>query len=191
MTTTLTTRLIAIDVGPESSAYCFLEGGDIGTHAWVENAVMLEVIAASSSYSYTIVLESPQAQDRPLGKQLRDTIWWAGRFAERADACGCELVEAEERDVAFWLTGNRSANNPAILQSLKDAFGDKSEQRCPDCHCSGVEAGVRGPRKCSRCNGRKFLTVPGPLKGMNEHERSALAAAWWYWQKSQQQKATA
>lgn len=181
--------ITAIDVGPGRSAWCELRHGAIGKHGWIENEAMRHVIADANSS--VIVLESPQAQDRPLGKLLRDTIWWAGRFAERAEIYGYELVEAEERDVAFWLTGNRSAGNPAVLQSLKDAFGDKTEQRCPDCSGSGTEAGVRGPRKCSRCAGRKFLNVSGPLKGMNEHERSALAAAYWYFQKNSPRQATA
>ena len=184
--------ILGIDVGPERSAYCELtDARTIGRHAWVENSELLDFLVCDSTGH--VILESPQAQDRPLGKLLRDTIFWAGRFYECASACGRKVIEAEERDVAFWLTGNRSAGNPAVLQSLKDQFGDRAEIPCAACSMTGQMAGKRPGtfKQCERCKGEKFVVVAGPLKGMNEHERSALAAAYWYWQRTRERKATA
>lgn len=182
-------RLLAIDVGPQQSAYCELHDGAIGQHGWLDNDVLLSRIRGNAEPSYVTIIESPQAQDRPLGKMLRDTIWWAARFAEAIDSRGVEWHEAEERDVAFWLTGNRSANNPAILQSLKDVFGDKTQQPCDRCNSTGTVMGIKKPKKCPRCNGKNTVTIPSPLSALNEHERSALAAAHWYYMKQQSRKA--
>ena len=183
-------KILAIDIGPEFSAYCRLDSGNlIRGHNWFGNDAMLTYVREEHGRGSIAVIESPQAQDRPLGKLLRDTIWWAGRFAEALDSTGVEWHEAEERDVALWLTGNRSASNPAILQGLKDVFGDKTKQPCGECGSAGSVRGSRGLKKCPACKGNKFLTLPGPLAGMNEHERSALAAAWWYWKKHLEQRA--
>lgn len=192
--------IVGLDVGPAQSAYCTLategDGFKIGCHEWIDNCELLHRIRGGRFDWYVVILESPQAQDRPLGKLLRDTIWWAARFAEAIDFRTVEWDEAEERDVALWLTGNRNASNAAILQSLKDVFGDKRQVPCAVCNGSGKVAAVVGKLKgrffnCKECRGRGFTTEQGALHGLNEHERSALACAWWHWKRTQDRKATA
>jgi hypothetical protein len=171
------------------SAYCHLFDGTICECDWVENAELMTFIRHYPD-TFTLVMESPQAQDRPLGPQLRDTIIMAGRIIELASQRKIPLVEADERDVAFWLTGNRSAGNPAVLQALKDQFGESRERICNACNGTGVQPGVRRAttKKCVGCRGKLLIKEPGPLAGLNEHIRSALAAAWWYHQRTSKQR---
>ena len=169
-------RIVGVDLGPEFSAYTYLDGTAIVTHEYCHNRSLLETLRAGFPHAI-VALESPQAQDRPLGKMLRDTIILAGRVIEVLETRSISYKEVDERDVALWLTGNRSATNAAVRQSLLDRYGDKSQQPCADCRSTGKVQGVRGPKKCPACKGEKFIRVPGPLSGMNEHERSALAAA--------------
>lgn len=182
--------ILAIDLGPERSAFCYLIDGKIGVHDWVDNEVLLSDLCACDPDA--VVLESPQAQNRPLGKLLRDTIIMAGRVIEICYRRKLKLIEADERDVALWLTGNRSAGNPSVLQSLKDIFGEGRERVCNACNGTGVQPGVRKAttKKCVGCRGRSLVKEPGPLP-TNEHVRSALGAAWWFWKRTQERRDTA
>lgn len=179
-------KILAIDPGPEYTAFVFVNGLVIGARGWTKNENVLRHLREGSPRADLAkditIIESPQAQDRPLGKLLRDTILWTGRYIEALDRRLEAYREVDERDVALWLTGNRGANNGAVLQSLKDHFGDTQEKPCYNCDATGRVAGVRTTKNCPSCGGKKFLKIPGPLAGLNEHERSCVAAAV-YWQR--------
>lgn len=184
-------HLIGIDIGPEHSAFCELLDGAIGDHAWLANDKLLAMLRSGHADQLTAVIESPQAQSNPLGKLLRDTVLWCGRFIEAIDNRATPWVESDERDVRLWLCGSRGANNGALLQSLKDHFGDTRQEACGECQSTGQVTGTRGPKQCPCCKGRKFLKVPGPLHGLNEHERSGLAVALRHWQQLEDRRETA
>lgn len=170
--------ILGIDLGPTHSAYVYLSDGEIIETLWCENGKLIDLLRSGRLPSRVVALESPQPQDRPLGRLLRDTIVFAGRCIEILESRRANYLEVDERDVALWLTGNPSAGNPAIRQSLLDRYGDKSQQPCSECRSIGHVAGKSGrPKKCQACKGEKFIRVPGPLAELNEHERSALAAA--------------
>lgn len=181
-------KYLGIDPGYQYTGYCELIDGAIGEHGWIPNDTMLGMLRQGYADDATAVIESPQAQDRPLGKQLRDTIWWAGRFVEAIDNRATPYQECEERDIALWLTGSRSADNSALKQALKDHFGDATQQPC-ECR-TGFVPGARGQKRCPSCKGEKFLKLPGPLHGLNEHELSALGATLCVWRKAEHQRVT-
>ena len=168
-------NILACDPGPERTGWCELHDGVIGPHGWDANDEVLLVLR--NGMTELFVIESPQAQDRPLGPALRNTIWWTGRYIEALDSRGETWREVEEREIACWLTGSSSPDNSAIKQELKNIFGDKRQVVCTACEGTGQIPGKRGQRSCPTCAGKKFKTVPGPLNGMNEHELSALAVA--------------
>lgn len=175
-----TKSILGLDLGPEHSAYTVLHGAVIGDHAWIGNERFLDLLRGDLAVGQLTVLESPQPQDRPLGRMLRDTIVLAGRVIEIFKLRGLPLVEVDECDARCWLCGSRSSNNSALRQALLDEFGDTRQVPCGDCNSTGAAAGARGPKKCPTCKGSKFVRIPGPLSRLNEHERSALAAALYY-----------
>lgn len=170
--------LLGVDPGPASTGYCELRAGCIGRHGWIPNAQARNMLYLDDkrTHDYRVVIESPQAQDRPLGPDLRNTIFWAGRLLEAAIANGRDVREVEERDVSLWLTGN-GGTNVGVKIALKNQFGDTRHESCAECQATGQVPGVRGPKKCPRCSGARQIRVPSPLAGFTEHELSALAAA--------------
>lgn len=183
-------RILAIDPGPKHSGHAMLTNGQIEKSGWSLNPQVLLSLRCPP-IADVVVIESPQAQDRPLGKLLRDTIWWAGRFAEALDRANWDWREAEEPTVRLWLVGNPSASNSALLAALKEHFGNGAEVECHACHGIGKVAGARGDKKCTTCKARGTMTMPGPLAGRNEHERSAIAVALWQWQQMSRRREAA
>ena len=185
------TKLFAIDPGPERSAYCALFDGQIVEHDWIDNeSMVLKLRNGFNAFHY--VLESPQAQDRAFGKLFRDTVIWAGRFIEAIECRGWPLREVDERDVRTWIVGSRTATNAALYQALKDYFGDTSDQPCGQCTDGQVPGKRAGTfKKCGACKGERFRRVPGTITKLNEHERSAVAAALYVWQKSAEERRSA
>lgn len=187
-----TNLILGIDPGPEMTATCCIDDkANILSPRWIANEMLLTGIREGMADCGTVLIESPQAQDRPLGKQLRDTIWWAGRFAEALDQRGLTWIEAEEYDVRLWLTGNQCGNNAALFAALKQRFGDKQTVKCERCIGGGKIAGSRGLKNCQHCKGRGMTTIAGPLAGLNEHVRSALAVAVWHWERTRRERRTA
>ena len=170
--------LIALDPGPERTGWCELHDGVIGSHGWDANAVVLRSVRGCiAEDDYLTVIESPQPQDNPLGPALRNTILWAGRYIEALEYNRAKYKEVDERDIRAWITGSRTGDNAALKQELKNIFGDKRQEPCGVCRAEGTVSGKRGAIKCKCCGGRKYVTLPGPLAKMNEHELSALAVA--------------
>lgn len=167
-------RIIGIDPGPSLAGFCELEGGAIGRHGWIPCRELLDRLRSGFTDDALAVVESPQAQDRPLGPDLRNTIWWAARFAEALDNRAVPWCEVEERSASLWLTGDRGTN-PGVKMALRNHFGN---DHWTACQCgTGSVSGTRGPKKCPACKGAKQIKVTGPLKGFTDHELSALAAA--------------
>lgn len=180
------TTLLAIDPGPAATGYCELSDGQIGRHGWIPNAQVRNMLYLDDRKTdYRVVIESPQAQDRPLGPDLRNTIFWAGRLLEAAIANGREVREVEERDVSLWLTGN-GGTNVGVKMALQNHFGGVTWQPCSKCNQTGRVPAARAGKfkKCPRCDGAQQIRVPSPLAGFTEHELSALAAALYVQQKT-------
>ena len=170
--------ILAIDPGPEHSAYCEWHNG-IRATGWLPN----DQLAALFIPGRTYVLESPQAQDRPFGKLFRDTVIWAGRYIEAITSRGLPLVEVDERDARTWIVGARTATNAALKQCLKNHFGDTIQAACA-CGTGRVPGKRPGTLKaCAACKGTRLQTIPGPLARLNDHELSAVAVALYYEQK--------
>lgn len=177
-------RILGIDSGPTMSAYCELIDGKIGPHNWLESDRLLMALRAGFADGATTVIEFPQAQDRPLGPLLLNTIRWASRYVECLDNRATPYVESDEREDCLWLTGNPSGTNAAILAALKKHFGDNKQVPCRACDGAGRVISPKGlERNCKICHGKRYRIEHGPLWRFTEHERSALAAALCYHQR--------
>jgi hypothetical protein len=168
--------VIGIDPGPEHSAYATIyASGKPGPFNWIENNIMLGFLKGLDCDHLGIETLHPRGE--PVSLQAMQGQLWAGRFIE---ALGVPFTCVCERDAAFACTGTMQAKAANISQGLKNIFGE--DRRVP-CGCDGTVPGKRGPKKCPRCKGKRFVTEKGPLAGANEHVRSALAVAYYVWQK--------
>ena len=146
------TRLLAVDPGTTRSAWLVLRAGIPQCHGIVPNDELLGMLrhAASEAMADVVVIEQVESYGMPVGRDVFETVRWAGRFEEAAHPVPVVLLP--RRTVKLHLTGSPRANDGNVRMALLDRFG-------------GREAAV----------GRK--AAPGPLHGIANDVWSALAIA--------------
>jgi len=145
--------MIAIDPGPEQSAYMAYSGGQVGAMGITDNRDLVERLrgAVRGNPDEPVVIEMVASYGMSVGKDVFETVYWIGRFSEAVG--GAERVY--RKDVKVHLCGNMKAKDSNIRQALIDRFGGTG----------GKDAAV----------GKK--ASPGPLYGIRKDLWSALAVA--------------
>jgi hypothetical protein len=123
--------VLAIDPGPTRSAWCLYGPGtealDFGTE---DNPVIL----AESLSRYVVdcvVIEKVESFGMAVGAEVFETVFWSGRFAERASMVGLRVDRIGRKAVKLHLCGTHRAKDPNIRQALVDRFGDKGTKAHP------------------------------------------------------------
>jgi len=148
--------MIAIDPGPEKSAWLVYDEGKLGDMGIENNEGVLHRLykcANSLDASYwPVVVEWIETFGMSVGKDVFETVYWVGRFSEAVSGCEERITR---RQVKKTLCGQMKAKDSEIRQALIDRFGG----------IGGKEAAVGNKKK------------PGPLYGVKTHLWSALAVA--------------
>lgn len=156
------TQLIyAIDPGTEQSAVVLYNPAlhNVPHHVtwpnaeilpWLENIGRDMRTRSLSRIDLHLAIETIEAMGMPVGREVFETVWWAGRFHQAWGATGL-AHRVTRRQVKLHLCGSMKAKDANIRQAILDRFGGTS------------------------AIGRK--ATPGPLYGLHGHEFSALAVA--------------
>ena len=158
--------ILAIDPGSEQSAFLLYssEGGRIIDMGIVPNIEMLatidRILGVNDIRGYCAdecVIEMVASYGMAVGREVFETVFWIGRFAERWDrrreANPRPAQRLFRRDVKLHLCHSARATDANIREALLDRYGP------------GKEKAV----------GRK--AAPGPLFGVSKDIWSALANA--------------
>ena len=154
--TTLTERpVIAIDPGPEQSAWVrydpkALRITDKGIEA---NHDLRDHLQFNGRGDDTLAVEMVQSFGMPVGAEVFETVLWTGRFVE---AWGGPWAKVYRKDVKLHLCGSFRAKDPNIRRALLDRFPATGGGKTP-------QVGTKAQ--------------PGPLYGVKSHLWSALAVA--------------
>jgi hypothetical protein len=152
--------VLAIDPGSEFSA-CLIYDGEMPRHAekLPNEAAMglLGRIVGNLLVDY-IVIEQVASYGMPVGREVFDTVFWSGRFYERASELYVPTM-LPRKDVKLHLCQSPRANDATIRQALIDRFGGKD-----------------------KAIGKK--SSPGPLWGLRADMWQALALAVTFWDTS-------
>jgi hypothetical protein len=144
------TDWLAIDPGPERSAWLVLAGGRIVSFGIAPNSVLLDSLRAGPPDAPTkIVIEKVEGFGMPVGAEVFETVFWSGRFAEAAHPLPVDRIG--RKAVKLHLCGSTRAKDPNIRQALIDRYGGTA---------------ARGTK-----------AAPGPLYGIANDVWSALAVA--------------
>lgn len=163
-------RVLAIDPGPEMSAWCIYDAYDGRPVVWAtdENYIVLSMLEEAGVHGRgndfasceVCVIEMIASYGMPVGKEVFETVLWIGRYDQewmRGICSGGERAELVYRmDVKTHLCHSAKATDSNIRQALIDRFGPGKEKAI----------GLKNS--------------PGPLYKMDEHCRSALAVALLY-----------
>jgi hypothetical protein len=147
--------VLAIDPGSEQSAYVLWDGEKVQAHAkgCNESVVMLFECRPPDFVADRVVIEEIASYGMPVGREVFQTVRWAGRFEDRAATKACVGVDyLPRRDVKLHLCGQARAKDANIRQAVIDRFGGKEK--------------AIGTKK-----------QQGPLYGLKADEWQALALA--------------
>lgn len=116
-------KILAIDPGPEESAYVFLlhqENSMPKLHdfAICSNSAMKDIVSSISSA--TIVIEKIASYGMAVGESVFETCVWTGRFIE---AARCPVERIPRKDVKLQLCMSLQAKDANIRAALIDRYG--------------------------------------------------------------------
>lgn len=141
--------ILAVDPGPEQSAWVLWDGERVLKHGKQDNAELKEdALIDALLFGHRIVIEQIASYGMPVGAEVFATCIWTGRFIERVGLA--DLVP--RKDVKLHLCGQPRAKDSNIRQALIDRFGGKDK--------------AIGKKK-----------TPGPLHGISGDCWQALALA--------------
>jgi hypothetical protein len=153
--------LYGLDPGTTQSALVWasltpVEGGILS------NQVVLESLRAESMYlPGVLVIEQIEGMGMAVGREVFETVCWAGRFCEAWESHAWPVVWVTRRAVKLHLCGTSRAKDTNVRQALLDRYGGKAATK-------------KG----------------GPLFGMKSHLWSALALAVTYREQQDQERRT-
>lgn len=151
--------ILGLDPGPTRSALVQVEPVRLAMPRVVwsdlaENDLILEWLRVNAyDGAGELVVEEVESFGMPVGREVFQTVYWAGRFAEAWDREGGKVVLLPRRVVKSWLCNSARATDATVRQALLDRYGP------------GRAAAVGTKRQ------------PGPLYGMRRDLWSALALA--------------
>ena len=141
--------MIAIDPGPEKSAYVVMSNGEIEGFGIVQSDDLLDMLEHAPA-GQLAVIEMIASYGMAVGAEVFNTCVYIGRMIEMANR-NYELMF--RREVKMHLCGVNNAKDSNIRQRLIDIYGPGKEKAI----------------------GRK--KTPGPLYGERKDEWPALAVA--------------
>jgi hypothetical protein len=141
--------IFAIDPGSEQSAWVRYDGARVSEHGKAANDVVLQIVETLDSGT-TLVIEQIESFGMPVGREVFETVFWAGRFAQASPA-SVPWRRVTRKAVKRHLCQTTKAKDANIRQALVDRFGG---------------AGAKGTKR-----------QPGPLYGIRADEWAALAVA--------------
>ena len=146
------TRILAIDPGSEQSAWLLwmdAETQGVRDFGIASNDELLTDLRRVTWYPDVVVIEKIESYGMAVGREVFDTVHWAGRFTEAARPT--PVVQLPRRAVKLAICGDTRAKDANIRQALLDRFGGSAAK--------GTKA------------------APGPLYGISRDVWSALAIA--------------
>ncbi len=144
--------VIGLDPGTHESAIVIFNGLTVERHEILPNADVLDSLRLADAVTGSVlVLEQVESFGMPVGREVFETVFWTGRFAEAWSPRRFERMP--RRIVKQHLCHTARATDANISQAIIDRFGP------------GRDKAVGKKR------------TPGPLFGIKSHCWAALAVA--------------
>ncbi len=126
--------IIAIDPGPEKSAFAIIENDYRVLEAMIlPNWQVMQVLEDwpdGKQNEAELAIEMVASYGMPVGAEVFETVFWIGQFWEAAK--GFRTRKRIRRlDVKMNLCRDSRAKDGNVIQALKDRFGDKGTKANP------------------------------------------------------------
>lgn len=119
----MTPRCLAIDPGSEQSAFVLYDhaGERILDHGFLGNVVLLNRLRAKNfgAEPYVTVIEQIEGYGMPVGKEVLETVFWSGRFAQASRP----FDRVPRKAVKKHLCGKTNLGDTEVNRALSARFG--------------------------------------------------------------------
>ena len=129
--------ILAIDPGPEESAFVILVSGEIRHFGKLPNSEMLARIRRDKPGIDRMVVEMIASYGMPVGREIFECCVWIGRFMEAFGADRCDRLTRGE--IKSHLCHSPKAKDSNIRQALIDRLGPPGTRKAP-----GATYGISG-----------------------------------------------
>lgn len=137
--------ILAIDPGPEMSAFVWLRDGKLLDFNKLENDALFGPIEHAAIMPGSIlVIEQIKAMGMAVGAEVFETVFWSGRFAQACVEAGGSWDRIGRGDVKMHLCGSMRAKDPNIRAALMDLYGPGKEKAIGTKKAPGPLFGVAG-----------------------------------------------
>lgn len=118
------TALLAIDPGYERSAFVLLTpAGVVSGFGLEENEALLRRLSIPTKNEYMTVIEEIASYGMPVGREVFQTVRWAGRFEQALVTRGLPVEYLPRLKVKIAVCRSPKANDATIRQALLDMYG--------------------------------------------------------------------
>lgn len=154
--------IVAIDPGPEKTGVLSISkfenvGGVIFPRVdYNVHIPNIDVTALNSDFSPNVVIEMPEPRGMPVGKDVFDTIYWAGRFTQHFKSIHCDVYHMNPRGIKIAICGVAKAKDPSIREAILD---------------------ILDPNRVYGKYGRGKKGANGPLYGIVDHSFACMRMA--------------
>ena len=125
-------NILAIDPGPEESAYVVLLNGKIDPDRFgkQKNESLLDRLRYGPSHwgSNILAIEQVACMGMAVGAEVFETVYWTGRFVQ---AWGLTFERIKRHQAKMHLCGNMRAKDANIRQALIDKLGKPGNKKAP------------------------------------------------------------
>lgn len=151
-------KIMAVDPGPEMSAFVIWDGQQVVDRGICTNDVIRSMLFNVSFEADTIILEEIECYGMPVGKTVFKTVFESGQIYWAAAFTGIDVYLLPRRQVKLHLCGNNRAKDGNVIQALVDRF-------CP----------------YEKNRGKGTKKQPGFFYGFKKDiwQAFALAVTWW------------
>ena len=111
--------VLAIDPGPEQSAWIIWDGKEIVDFNLTYNDNVLLKCGCYHTGDGQVFIEEVQCYGMPVGKSIFETVFWSGRFCE---AFNGKWHKLPRREVKLHLCQQVRAKDSNVTQALVDRF---------------------------------------------------------------------
>lgn len=120
--------ILAIDPGCYESAFVLIDGAEVCAAKKVTND---EILAELDDLKLVdVVIEKVESYGMPVGAEVFDTVFWYGRFTERAIRAGAKTLSlVPRRKVKLHHCGSARAKDANVRRAVLDRFGGDAAKR--------------------------------------------------------------
>jgi hypothetical protein len=121
--------ILAIDPGPEESAFVILDGNQLIEFGKIENDTLLDRLPSFRVIVDHLAIEMIASYGMAVGREVFDTCVWIGRFVQAWRELNGSFDRVYRKDVKLHLCGQPRVKDSNIRAALIDRWGGKQSTK--------------------------------------------------------------